>query len=76
LPVLRDVIFEIARETDCAVWDFYTIMGGAKSIQQWYKRGLVAKDKLHFDKAGYIIQGDLLSDALIDAYSAFIDRVK
>ena len=76
LPVLRDVIFEIARETDCAVWDFYSIMGGAKSIQQWYKKGLVAKDKLHFDKAGYIIQGDLLSDALINAYSAFIDRIK
>lgn len=76
LPVLREAIFDVAKETDCAVWDFYSIMGGTKSIQKWYKAGLAAKDKLHFSKAGYIIQGNLLSDSLLDAYSTFIDRTK
>lgn len=74
LPILREVIFEVAKENDCAVWDFYTLMGGPKSIQKWYKSGLVAKDKLHFNKAGYIIQGNLLADALIDAYMEYLDR--
>ena len=76
LPILREAILDVARETDCAVWDFYSVMGGSRTIQKWYKAGLVAKDKLHFNKAGYIIQGDLLSDALLDAYSTFIECVK
>jgi lysophospholipase L1-like esterase len=76
LPILRETIFDVARETDCAVWDFYSLMGGPRSIQKWYKAGLAAKDKLHFDKTGYIIQGDLFSDALLDSYSTFIDHSK
>jgi lysophospholipase L1-like esterase len=69
----REGIFQVAKETNCAVWDFYTIMGGPKSIMHWYRAGLVAKDKLHFSKQGYIIQGDLLFGAFMDAYSSFID---
>lgn len=76
LPVLQEAIFDVAKETGCAVWDFYTVMGGIKSIQEWYKAGLVAKDKLHFNKAGYIIQGNSLADALLDAYSSYIDRTR
>ncbi|MCX6244045.1 MAG: GDSL-type esterase/lipase family protein [Bacteroidetes bacterium] len=72
----REGIFEVAKETGCAVWDFYTIMGGTKSIMKWYKAGLVARDKLHFDKQGYIIQGDLLFDAFMDAWESYIDSHK
>jgi hypothetical protein len=74
LPVARDAIFEVAQETDCAVWDFFAVMGGAKSIIKWYKAGLAAKDKLHFSKAGYFLQGDLFSDAFLDAYISHIDQ--
>jgi len=70
----REAILEIAKHTDCAVWDFYSLMGGPKSILNWYKAGLVAKDKLHFDKQGYLIQADLLFNAFVDAYSSFIDH--
>jgi lysophospholipase L1-like esterase len=74
LPILREAILEVATEMNCAVWDFYTVMGGQKSILKWYKKGLVAKDKLHFTRAGYVLQGDLLSDALLNAYCNFIDQ--
>lgn len=70
----RTAILEVAKRTDCAVWDFYSLMGGPKSILNWYKAGLVAKDKLHFDKQGYLIQADLLFNAFVDAYSSFIDH--
>jgi lysophospholipase L1-like esterase len=70
----REAILETAKQTDCAVWDFYSLMGGPKSIMNWYKDGLVAKDKLHFDKQGYIIQADLLFGAFMNAYSSFIDQ--
>ena len=74
LPVARAAIFEVAKQTDCAVWDFYTLMGGPKSILTWYKAGLVAKDKLHFDKRGYTIQADMLFDAFVNAWTSFIDQ--
>jgi lysophospholipase L1-like esterase len=74
LPSAREAIIEVAKQTDCAVWDFYSLMGGSKSIMNWYKAGLVAKDKLHFDKQGYVIQADLLFSAFIDAYTSFIDK--
>lgn len=70
----RTAILEVANRTDCAVWDFYSLMGGPKSIMNWYKAGLVAKDKLHFDKQGYLIQADLLFNAFVDAYSSFLDH--
>jgi lysophospholipase L1-like esterase len=70
----REAILEVAKQTDCAVWDFYTLMGGPKSIMHWYKAGLVARDKLHFNRQGYLIQADLLFGAFVDAWSSFIDQ--
>jgi len=70
----RQAILEVAKQTDCAVWDFYSLMGGPKSILQWYKAGLVARDKLHFNKQGYLIQADLLFEAFMDTYSSYIDQ--
>ena len=74
LLTAREAIFEVASQTDCAVWDFYSLMGGPKSIIRWYKAGLVARDKLHFTRQGYLIQADMLFDAFMDAWSAFIDQ--
>lgn len=74
LSEAREAIIEVAKQTDCALWDFYSLMGGPKSIMHWYKAGLVAKDKLHFDKQGYLIEADLLFYAFMDAYSSFIDK--
>lgn len=74
LVAAREAILEVARQTDCAVWDFYSLMGGQKSIMNWYKAGLVARDKLHFSKPGYLIQADLLFGAFVDAWSSFIDQ--
>lgn len=71
----RDAIIAVAKQTGCAVWDFYTLMGGPKSIMNWYKAGLVARDKLHFNRQGYVIQADLLFGAFVDAWSSFIDQL-
>jgi lysophospholipase L1-like esterase len=70
----REAILSVAKQTGSAVWDFYTLMGGPKSIMNWYKAGLVARDKLHFNRQGYIIQADLLFGAFVDAWSSFIDQ--
>jgi lysophospholipase L1-like esterase len=53
---------------DCAFWDFYMIMGGLGSVTNWYKQGLGNKDLVHFLRAGYQKQGQLLYRALMKAY--------
>ncbi|MCL2027580.1 MAG: GDSL-type esterase/lipase family protein [Bacteroidales bacterium] len=63
-----DIIYNVAKNNDCAVWDFFEIMGGKGSINDWHKANLTAEDKLHFIKKGYELQADLLFDALIQNY--------
>jgi len=76
LVLVREILIKIAAEEDCAVWDFYSVMGGPASMMTWYKAGLTAKDKVHFSKAGYYIQGDLLYQAIRDAWFIHLDKRK
>lgn len=68
---IKNIIFEIALENGLAVWDFYSVMGGFGSSLLWYKQGLMAEDKIHFNKAGYSLNGDLLFSAFIKAWESF-----
>ena len=68
----RQRILEIAEELDCAVWDFYTIMGGLGSAKKWQAQNLLSKrDGVHFTAKGYFLQGDLFYDALIKDYAQY-----
>ncbi len=64
-------IQEIAQEEGVAVWNFYEVMGGFKSVQQWYRYGLSQRDKLHFTFSGYQLQGQLLFEALDRSYRSY-----
>lgn len=59
---------ELAQEFDAVFWDWYGVMGGAGSMAKWEEAGLAQADKIHFTPAGYKLVGDLLFDALMDAY--------
>lgn len=63
----EESIFTVAEEYDAAVWDFYAVMGGARSIKKWYKAGLCGRDRVHLTRRGYELQGELLYQALIDS---------
>jgi lysophospholipase L1-like esterase len=65
------VMYEIAEETDIAIWNLYEIMGGFGSVNHWLKQGLSAFDRVHFTAKGYRLQGDLLYDALIQSYADY-----
>jgi len=67
LQVIR-IIYEVARTNDCAVWNFYDVMGGRGSIHYWFDAGLANSDRLHFVRRGYELQADLLFEALILNY--------
>ena len=70
---MKNAIFELAREWNCGVWDFYSVMGGFNSSATWYAAGMMQPDKVHFNKEGYLIKGDLLYMAFLQAYDNHIE---
>lgn len=65
----EQAFMELGRKYNGAVWDFFDIMGGLKSMQKWEEAGIAQKDKVHFTSAGYALIGDLLFNALMEKYS-------
>lgn len=65
----REVLLQAASAQGVAVWDLHDAMGGTGAIKQWRAHQLAARDHLHFTKAGYSLQGELLFRALMRAYA-------
>ena len=66
--VAREAFLTLGKQHNGAVWDFFDIMGGLRSMADWQDHGLAQKDKVHFTNAGYTLIGDLLYNALMDRY--------
>lgn len=66
-----DIIMEVADKHGFAAWDLFRIMGGSGAVQRWKNEQLVARDYLHFTRAGYQLQGELLYHALMRAYAEY-----
>ncbi|MCK4662219.1 MAG: hypothetical protein KAT68_05100 [Bacteroidales bacterium] len=72
---VKEVIYKLAEKYNCGIWDFYSVMGGLNSIVLWDRNGLAGKDKLHFSKEGYLLQGDLFFNAFLKKYDEYIDQM-
>lgn len=70
--LVKEAMYELAERHDAAVWDLFEIMGGLNSIFQWQKNGLAKKDKIHLTPAGYKLVGDLLFEAILNAYKNYL----
>jgi len=68
----RNTIIRYCKQNNCAYWDLYGVMGGYGSMLKWYKAGLTAKDRLHFNGRGYMIQADLMYMAMLKNYKKHI----
>lgn len=66
--IVERAFLELGQQYNAAVWDFFDIMGGLKSMAKWEKEGYAQKDKVHFTNTGYSLIGDLLYNALMDRY--------
>lgn len=60
-----------AEEKNYAVWDLFSNFGGLFGISQNLKEGLLGGDRVHYTKAGYEKQGQLLTDAFFEAFHQF-----
>jgi LysM repeat protein len=56
----------------CAVWDLFSGMGGISAPSDKNYAPLMAKDKIHYTRAGYRVQAEIFSSALLDAYNKYI----
>ena len=72
--VAAEVIYDLAKKYNMAVWDFYEIMGGLGSSQKWYRKKLMPRDRIHFTRAGYSIKADLLLEALVNSWAKTTKR--
>ena len=71
MKLVRDILIGYCKKNSIAYWDLYSVMGGFGSMAQWFKHGLTAKDKLHFNAKGYKIQGTIFYKNLITAYERY-----
>lgn len=69
--MVRETIQSYAQNRYTGLWDLNTVMGGYGSMYDWYRRGLTARDKVHFSAGGYRLQGQLLFNALMEAYKDY-----
>ncbi len=65
---IRKIILKLAKKYQCAVWDWYSIMGGSGSVEKWKNNGLSSVDRVHLNQKGYRLQGKLLYNAIIKRY--------
>jgi len=65
--IVHQVLYEIAVNYQCALWNLAEMMGGEYSINTWLREGLASTDLLHFTEKGYAFQAQLLVGALIKA---------
>ncbi len=69
--LIRKCILNLAKKNNCAVWDFFNVMGGLGSINHWYANKLTAEDFLHLNEEGYAFQGKLFYQALSESYNDY-----
>lgn len=74
-PHMEEVIRvekEVAREANCAFWDWRERMGGPGSKKLWVQAGLSQGDYVHLTTAGYQMLGNTLFSDLMDEYQRFL----
>ena len=71
IPIVCSILHKQAIKHNAAIWDFYQIMGGHDSMNFWAAKGLTDKQRIHFSRKGYLIQGSLLTKAIHNEITLF-----
>jgi hypothetical protein len=72
--VLRDInlaLFDYCMKKNIPVWDLYRVTNGYGSALDWYRRGYMNEDGVHFTADGYRLQGLLFYNALAKSFNDF-----
>lgn len=70
-----ETIRRYAREHRLLVWDMYEVVGGSRrACANWTEAKLMRPDHVHYLPEGYILQGNLLYQAIIQAYNDYVSH--
>ena len=70
-----ETIRRYAKEHRLLVWDMYDVVGGKRrACVNWTEAKLMRPDHVHYLPEGYILQGNLLYQALINAYNVYVSH--
>ena len=61
----REMIIQLARKYEAAVWDMYGIMGELGAAKTWSRAGLMKSDLVHFTANGYRLKGDMFYESFL-----------
>ena len=67
---------KLSKRHNAAYWDLFGTMGGLNSIVLWQEHGLAKSDKIHFTKAGYRLNSDLLFWAIWEEYEKHLKSLR
>lgn len=68
-------IRKYANDAKLAVWDMFTIAGGKEAASEnWWEAGLMRPDHVHFLPEAYVLHGELLYEAIINAYNDYVSE--
>ena len=65
---------KLAAKYQSGYWDLFEVMGGFNSIRTWERYGLAKKDKIHFTSEGYVLNADLLFEAIKQSYGVYLNN--
>lgn len=65
-------LFSYCSSNSIPVWDMYRVTNGFGSAWNWYRRGLLSGDGIHYTATAYKIQGQLLYNALAKGYNNYV----
>lgn len=68
---LTAYLLDFAENNEKSLFDYYSILGGKGSFQNLQNKRLAQPDRVHFTAQGYIMQGELLFDAIMKSYKTF-----
>ena len=70
-----ETIRRYAKNNRLPVWDMYDVVGGKRrACTNWTEANLMRPDHVHYLPEGYILQGNLLYQALIQAYNDYVSH--
>lgn len=69
-----NMVRKIAREQNCAFYDWYRVSGGQYSMAKWVSARLGRPDYIHLTKEGYLLKGRLFTQAFSHSYERFTEN--
>lgn len=74
LKQLNQSLSNYCQKNQLPLCDIYRSTGGYGSAQQWFRKGLMSRDRVHFTAEGYRIQGNLLLSSIAHGYNDYLSR--